>query len=71
MTPLYVLNALAEVQASGQINMLDRRGVAALVNSQRAFEWLEKCSTSQYVQALQDMDAANSDDFWPHEEDAE
>lgn len=42
MTPLYVLNALAEVQASGQINMLDRRGVAALVNSQRAFEWLEK-----------------------------
>lgn len=54
-TPLYVIEALADVQQSGRINMLDRQGVTALVGSSKAIEWLERASDSQYMTALNDM----------------
>lgn len=62
-TPLYVLNALAEVRDSGLTDMLDRDSVMMTVWNQRAAEWLTKCTNQQYVEALRDMDAADSDDF--------
>lgn len=64
-TPLYVLQALAEVRSSGNINMLDRRGVTLMAGDQRAVEWLDKASDRQYMDALQDMAAAESDDWMP------
>jgi len=63
VVPLYVLQALAEVRDSGNINMLDRRGVTAMVRSQRASEWLDKVSHGQYMLALQEMDNADSEEF--------
>ena len=53
--PLYVIKALAEVRENGSVNMMDRRGVTALVNGQRASEWLDKASDSQYMDALNEM----------------
>lgn len=67
-TPLYVLQALAEVRSSGNINMMDRRGVTMLAQDQRAVEWLDKASDRQYMDALQDMAAAESDDWLPQQE---
>lgn len=64
-TPLYVLKALAEVRDSGNIDMMDRRGVTLMAQDQRAVEWLDKASNSQYMDALQDMAAAESDDWMP------
>lgn len=61
--PNYVIQALAEVREDGRINMLDRRGVTALVSSPRAYEWLEKASNSQYMEALNEMGRAESEDF--------
>lgn len=55
LTPLYVVKALADVRESGKTNMLNRRAVAALVSSERASEWLNKASDSQFMAALNDM----------------
>lgn len=54
-TPLYVIKALAQVQESGRINMLDREGVTAMVASDRAADWLDSVGDSQYMEALNDM----------------
>lgn len=63
-TPLYVIKALAEVEASGLAeNMLDRDSVEMLVTDQRAAEWLNSVSDGQYEDALEDMLAAGSDDW--------
>lgn len=63
-TPLYVVKALAEVDASGLAeNMLDRDSVEMLVTDQRAAEWLNSVSDGQYEDALEDMVAAGSDDW--------
>lgn len=64
-TPLYVLQALAEVQNGRSINMQNRLAVQAMMDDQRAVEWLDKASNSQYMDALQDMAAAESDDWMP------
>lgn len=66
-TPLYVIQALAEVRDAGSINLNDRDAVTALVSSSRAIEWLDRASNSQYMNALQDMAAAESDNFWPQQ----
>jgi hypothetical protein len=64
MTPLFVIKALAEVDASGLCdNMLDRDMVEMLVTDQRAAEWLCSVSDGQYEDALEDMAAAGSDDW--------
>lgn len=68
-TPLYVINALAEVRDGGLTDMEDRDAAEMLVTDQRAAEWLNKCSDSQYAEALQDMEAASSDDFLTAEMD--
>lgn len=62
-TPLYVIKALAKVRDSGLTNMLDRNAVEMIVWDQRAAEWLNKASDSQYMEALDDMGAAESDDW--------
>lgn len=62
-TPLYVVRALAEVRESAATNMFDRAAVEMLVEDQLAAEWLSKCSSRQYMNALNDMGAAESDDF--------
>jgi hypothetical protein len=63
-TPLFVIKALAEVDASGLAeNMLDRDSVEMLVTDQRAAEWLNSVSDGQYEDALEDMVAAGSDDW--------
>ena len=63
-TPLFVVKALAEVEASGLCeNMLDRDSVEMLVTDQRAAEWLCSVSDGQYEDALEDMAAAGSDDW--------
>lgn len=62
-TPLFVIRALQEVMDSGLTDLLDRDAVEMTVWNQRAAEWLNKCSNAQYVEALRDMDAADSDDF--------
>lgn len=62
-TPLFVIRALAEVRESSATNMLNRRAVEMLVEDQRAAEWLDKASDSQYMEALNDMGAALSDDW--------
>lgn len=64
-TPLYVVQALAEVREGGSINMLDRQGVEALVGSRKATEWLDKASDSQYMDALNEMGRyiSGDDDF--------
>lgn len=66
-TPLYVIKALAKVRDSGLTNMLDRDAVEMTVWDQRAAEWLNKASDSQYTEALDDMDVAESDDFMGHD----
>lgn len=63
IVPNYVIQALAEVRENGSVNMLDRRGVTALVSSSRAAEWLDKASNSQYMDALNEMGRAESEDF--------
>ena len=62
-TPLFVVKALAEVRESGLTNMLDRDAVEMLVTDQRAAEWLNGVSNSQYMTALNDMGRAESDDW--------
>lgn len=63
-TPLFVIKALTEVEASGLCeNMLDRDSVEMLVTDQRAAEWLNSVSDGQYEDALEDMLAAESDDW--------
>lgn len=62
-TPLYVIKALAEVREGGLTNMLDRDAVEMLVTDQRAAEWINKVSDSEYMDALNDMGAAESDDW--------
>lgn len=54
-TPLYVVKALAEVREGGEVNMLDRRGVAGLSPSSKAEAWILKATASEYMQALNDM----------------
>lgn len=56
-TPLYVVQALAEVREGSMVNMLNRAGVEALIGNSRASEWLDKASDSQYMEALNDMGA--------------
>lgn len=68
-TPLYVIKALAGIRESGATNMLDRDAVEMLVDDQRAAEWIGKASDSQYMDALNDMGAALSDDWMPEEID--
>jgi hypothetical protein len=68
-TPLYVIRALAEVRTSGLTNMLDRDAVEMLVLDQRAAEWINKATNAQYFEALNDMSAAESDDWVPEESD--
>jgi len=64
MTPLFVIKALAEVNASGLAeSMLDRDSVEMLVTDQRAAEWINSVSDGQYEDALEDMLAAESDDW--------
>ena len=63
ITPLYVINALAEVRDSELTDMLDKDAVEMTVWSQRAAEWLNKATQAQYVEALRDMEAAESDDW--------
>ncbi len=70
-TPLYIIRALAHVRDLGSINMRDRRGVTALIGNVRAIEWLDKVSDGQYMEALVDMGAAESDDFYGNIPDAE
>lgn len=53
--PLFVVKALAQVREGGEVNMLDRRGVEALVGSERAAEWLNKASNAEYMEALNEM----------------
>lgn len=53
--PLYVVKALAEVRENGSVNMFDRRGVEALVNTERAAEWLSKASDHEFMDALNEM----------------
>lgn len=67
-TPLYVVQALAEVREEGSINMLDRQGVAAICNSERARAWISKADRSEYIEALNDMDAYISGDMLIPEE---
>jgi hypothetical protein len=67
-TPLYVIQSLRIVQEGGNIDMLDRDTVEMLCPNTRAEEWLHKCSNAQYVEALRDMDAAESDDWMGDEE---
>ena len=62
-TPLFVVKALAEVRESGLTNMLDRDAVEMLVTDQRAAEWLNKASNSEFMTALNDMGRAESDDW--------
>jgi len=63
-TPLFVIRALAEVNASGLAeSMLDRDSVEMLVTDQRAAEWINSVSDGQYEDALEDMLAAESDDW--------
>lgn len=64
-TPLYVIKALAEVRDSALTNMLDRDAVEMLVTDQRAAEWIGKAADSQYMTALNDMGAAESENFMP------
>lgn len=74
-TPLFVIQAMAQVREGGNTNMLDRDAVEMLVTSQRAAEWISKASNEQYMDALNDMGAALSDDWMPQDaeisEDAE
>lgn len=60
-TPLYVIQALAAVREGGEVNMMDRRGVAALCPSAKAEAWISKASSEEYIEALNDMGAATSD----------
>lgn len=53
--PLFVVKALAEVREGGEVNMFDRQGVTALVSSERAAEWLDKASNTEYMEALNEM----------------
>lgn len=62
-TPLYVVKALAEVREGGEVNMMDRRGVAALCPSAKAEAWIKKASSEEYVEALNDMGAYISGDM--------
>jgi hypothetical protein len=62
-TPLYVVQALAEIREEGSINMLDRRGVAAMCSSERARAWISKADKSEYMEALNDMGAYISGDM--------
>lgn len=69
-TPLFVIQALAAVKDSGKTNMLDRDRVESEVfldGQQRAYEWLTKASDAQYMDALNDMGAAESDDWMPED----
>jgi hypothetical protein len=54
-TPLYVIKALAEVHEGGEVNMLDRQGVAGLSPSSKAEAWILKATPTEYMQALNDM----------------
>lgn len=62
-TPLYVIQELARIRESAAITMLDRSRVKQLVVNPRAAEWLDKASESQYIEALNDMGKADSDEF--------
>ena len=62
-TPLFVIRALSEIRDGGLTDMQDQDSVAMLVTNQRAAEWINKVSYSQYEQALNDMILAESDDF--------
>ena len=69
-TPLYVIKALAEVRDSGRTNLLDRLAVEMLILDQRAAEWVGKANNLQYMDALNDMVLAESDD-WMSDEDSD
>lgn len=62
-TPLYVVQELARIRESAATNMLDRSRVEQLVINSRAAEWLDKASDSQYIEALNDMGRADSNEF--------
>lgn len=62
-TPLYVVKALAEVREGGEVNMMDRRGVAALSPSAKAEAWINKSTSAEYMEALNDMGAYISGDM--------
>jgi len=70
ITPLYVVKALAEVREGGEVNMMDRRGVAALASSDRASAWIDKASSAEYVEALNEMgEYISTPDYDPDAED--
>jgi len=70
ITPLYVVKALAEVREGGEVNMLDRRGVAALASSDRASAWIDKASGAEYMAALNEMgEYISTPDYDADEED--
>jgi len=70
ITPLYVVKALAEVREGGEVNMMDRRGVAALASSDRASAWIDKASGAEYMAALNEMgEYISTLDYDPDAED--
>ena len=70
MTPLYVVKALAEVREGGEVNMMDRLGVAAMSPTDRAAAWIAKATRAEYTDALKEMsEYISTPDYDAEEED--